>query len=118
MTMVNKIALSHKATETHEHVGTRITSQEVKQLDALVAAGAFLNRADAVRTAIRNMVTGVTVLRARRIPASQARREILSYLDEHDQAYASDIADALELDYDVVLRILQELRRSGEAEPV
>ena len=118
--MVNKskAALRPKPEEVHEHVGTRITRTEAKKLDALVEAGAFLNRADAVRTAIRQMVSGVTILQERKIPLAQARREILSYLDQHDQAYASDIADALELDYDLVLRVLQYLRKSGEAEPV
>lgn len=117
--MVNKskAALKHKPEETHEHLGTRVTRTEAKKLDALIEAGAFLNRADAVRTAIRQMVSGVTILRKRKIPLAQARREILSYLEQHDQAYASDIANTLELDYDLVLRVLQGLRESGEAEP-
>ncbi len=119
ITMVNKskAALKHKPEETHEHLGTRVTRTEAKKLDALIEAGAFLNRADAVRTAIRQMVSGVTILRERKIPLAQARREILLYLEQHDQAYASDIANTLELDYDVVLRVLQDLRKSGEAEP-
>ena len=116
--MVNKSAavVRAKPEEEHEHVGTRITRTAAEKLDALVAAGAFLNRADAVRTAIRQMISGVTILKERKIPFGQARKEIVAYLDQHDQAYASDIANALELDYDLVLRVIRELRESGEAE--
>ena len=115
--MVNKSAtVRPRLEEEHDHVGTRITRTEAKKLDALVGAGAFLNRADAVRTAIRQMISGVAVVKERMLPISQAKKEILAYLDEHDQAYASDIALELELDYDVVLRVLRDLRESGEAE--
>lgn len=110
-----KARLKSREEEGHEHVGTRLTLTEARKLDELVAAGAFLNRADAVRTAIRQMITAVTVVQERKIPLPQAKREILSYLDQHDQAYASDIATDLALDYDLVLRVLRDLRKSGEA---
>ena len=63
------------------------------------------------------MLSGVAIVQARKIPLAQAKREVLGNLDEHDQAYASDIANDLELAYDLVLRVLNDLRGSGEAEP-
>ena len=115
ITMVDKstAVTNHRSVEEHEHVGTRITRTEAEKLDALVCAGAFLNRADAVRTAIRQMMSGVTVVQERRIHLAQAKKEILAYLDQHDQAYASDIASALELDYDLVLRALRDSGSQG-----
>lgn len=98
-------------------MGARVSRQEVEKLDALVEAGAFLNRSDAVRTAIRDMVSKVRILEVRQVSVAAARQEILSYLKNVEQAYPSDIADALKLDYDLVMRAFRELRQSGEVEP-
>lgn len=116
--MVNKHRMSLRvpAADHHEHVATRLTRMEVEKLDLLVESGEFLNRADAVRTAVRQMLSGVSVLHERRIPFAQAKEEILQFLDSHETAYPSDIATALELDYDVVLRALDELRNVRKAE--
>lgn len=99
-----------------EHVGARVTLQEMKKLDALVEAGAFLNRSDAVRTAIREMLRGLKVIPEKNISLEQAKKDIINYLEKNSQAYPSDIADALEMDYDLVLQALQELKKSGDAE--
>lgn len=116
--MVNKTtSLASLAEGTCEHVGTRITSHEAEKLDSLVDAGMFLNRSDAVRTAIRQMVGEVKILTLRQISEAQARKEVLAYLEEREQAYPSDIADDLQLDYDLVLRVLRNLKKTGEAVP-
>lgn len=117
--MVNKMkpVFGHDPEEGHAHVGTRLTEKEARRLDELVEAGAFMNRADAVRTAIRQMISAIRVVEARRISLPAAKKEVLTYLESHDQAYASDISNDLELDYDLVLQVLKELRKSGEAEP-
>lgn len=113
--MVNKAKMR---TEDHgEHVGTRISKQEAEKLDALVDGGMFLNRSDAVRTAIRQMVGAIKIATVRHVTVATAKREILAYLEERDQAFPSDIADELELDYDLVLRVLRKLKKSGEASP-
>ena len=117
--MVNKTQTLVKRNSAHggDHVGARISRQEVEKLDALVDAGAFLNRSDAVRTAIRNMVSEVRMMKVRQISIQEAKEEIRKYLKEREQAYPSDMADALELDYDLVVKALRELRKSGEVEP-
>ncbi len=111
------MSASEPAGRGGEHVGARVSRQEVEKLDALVEAGAFLNRSDAVRTAIRDMVSKVRILEVRQVSVAAARQEILSYLKNVEQAYPSDIADALKLDYDLVMRAFRELRQSGEVEP-
>ena len=100
-----------------EHVGARVSCQQVEELDALVEAGAFLNRSDAVRTPIRDMVSKVRIFEVRQVSVAAAGQEILSYLKNVGQAYPSDIADALRLDYDLVMSVFRELRQSGEVEP-
>ena len=117
--MVNKTSTTVRKALLHsgELVATRLTRQEVEKLDALVEAGAFLNRSDALRTSVREMLTGVKVLNMRNLSLEDGRKRILAYLKEHDQAYPSDIANDLELDYDFVRKVLHDLRKSGEAEP-
>ena len=101
--------------ENGEHVGTRITSQELEKLDALVDAGMFLNRSDAVRTAVRELLGEVQLVEQRTLSLDQVKREILAHLQQAGRAYPSDIADALRLDYDLVLKALGELKKTGEA---
>jgi hypothetical protein len=76
----------------------------------------FLNRSDAVRTSIRRMVGGVKIVTLRQVSEAQAKKEVLAYVEEREQAYPSDIADDLQLDYDV-LRVLRSLKKTGEAVP-
>lgn len=116
--MANKQSVFRRSAKSRsEHVGARLSPQEVEKLDALVEAGSFLNRSDAIRTAVRQMVSGVRIVNVRHISMSQAKQEILSFLKGKEEAYPSDMADALDLDYELVVRALRELRQSGEVEP-
>jgi hypothetical protein len=53
----------------------------------------------------------------RMLSASEARDEIVSYLAERSEAYPSDIANELNLDYDLVTEVLDALREEGAAAP-
>ena len=39
-------------------IGAKVTLEEEKRIDALVAKGCFLNRSDFIRTAIRDLLEG------------------------------------------------------------
>jgi Arc/MetJ-type ribon-helix-helix transcriptional regulator len=106
----------HYGKEDTEHVGARLTMKEAERLDALVDAGMFLNRSDAVRSAVRDLISSVHIVQVREVSLEKAKKEILSYLDSHDDAYPSDIADALEIDYDLVWKALRELKKQGEVQ--
>ena len=53
----------------------------------------------------------------RELSAAQAREEIISFLTGRDAVYPSDIAQALELDYELVVDTLASLRQEGLAMP-
>ncbi len=72
--------------------------------------GAYMNRADVVRSATREKLESVRILEIRKVRRPLARKEILDYLREHGTSYASDIAENLNLDLDLVFSIFQELR--------
>jgi DNA-binding MarR family transcriptional regulator len=59
----------------------------------------------------------VEVVKIREISRSQARKEILEFLDREDKAWSSDIADGLRLDISLVNRILEELWGEKKVEP-
>ena len=56
------------------------------------------------------------MLNIKSISKSEARSDILDYLRTHKEAYASDIADELNMDIDLVFAVLKELREEGIAE--
>jgi Arc/MetJ-type ribon-helix-helix transcriptional regulator len=97
-----------------EQVSARLSPQENDRIERLVAAGYCLNTSDFVRMAVREKLQGLAVAEAQRPPAKEAKRQILAYLDEHGQAYASDIALDLGLDISLVFAVLKNLQERGE----
>ena len=67
-----------------------------------------------MRIAVREKLQSFTVAQARKPRMKEAQQEILSYLEGHDQAYASDIATELGLDIDLVFAVLKTLQQTGE----
>ena len=43
----------------------------------------------------------------------KTEKEIIEYLKNNRRAYPSDIADTLQLDFDIVLEIVKELMEEG-----
>ena len=56
------------------------------------------------------------MLAIRYVSENEARKEILDYLEIHKEAYTSDIADALNLDIDLIHSVLKELKKEGITE--
>ncbi|MBE0515772.1 MAG: hypothetical protein IBX41_00040 [Methanophagales archaeon] len=54
------------------------------------------------------------VIMLRSISREQAKEEIMALLDESDKLYYSDIAEALRLDLELVVEIIQELEAEGK----
>ena len=46
----------------------------------------------------------------------EATREVLDYYRTYKEAYPHEVADALELDYDLVWKITEELKRDRRLE--
>ena len=61
-------------------------------------------------------VIGVGRGALRKISKAQAAREIRAYFAQHDEqvVYPSDVAEDLNLDYDLVLEAINELEKKGK----
>ena len=49
---------------------------------------------------------------------NEATREVLDYYRTYKEAYPHEVADALELDYDLVWKITEELKRDRKLEVI
>ncbi len=98
----------------NEQVSARLPSHEIEKIDALVHEGYCLNTSDFVRMAVREKLQGIILAQARSPTNEEAKGEILTYLDQHGQAYGSNIALHLGLDIDLVFAVLKELQQDGE----
>ena len=101
-----------------EHISTRLTQNEIREIDKLVEEGLFLNRSDFLRTAARAMLSNMEIINLRDISIDEAKREILEYLKRKDIAYPSDIADELKLDLKTTVQAIKELWQEGKIEEV
>jgi len=45
-----------------------------------------------------------------------AKKEVMGYFQERGKAYPSDVEEDLELDYELVCQIVEELKREGRLE--
>ena len=57
------------------------------------------------------------VMRIREVSRSQARKEILEFLQRNDRAWSSEIADSLRIDLSIVNSVLEELWSEKRVEP-
>ena len=88
------------------------------ELDVIVSK-LKVSKAEAMREAIRHYaeyVRGLEVVKYRKITKRRAKAEIQKYLKKKEVAYASDIADDLRIDYELVVESLRELWEGGEVE--
>ena len=100
----------------HEQIGVKLGSKDLEKIDSMVQAGAYMNRADFVRSTVREKLVSIEILKLRMVSHSQARKEILKFLKEHGQSYASYVAGALHLDLDMVFSFFEELQKEGLVE--
>lgn len=94
-------------------VSARLSSREVEAIERLVEEGFYMNTADFVRMAVREKLESISVINIRNVSEEKAKKEILDYLRSNKKAYPSDVADALQLDFDMVLSIVKELISEG-----
>ncbi len=79
------------------------------------------SNADAIREAISHYseyLHGIEVVKPRRMSDTQATKEIIEYLKGRDKVYTDEIADALNIDFDTVNRVLLNLWQKGKVEQI
>jgi len=79
------------------------------------------SNAGAIREAINHYseyLQGIEVVKPRKISDSQAAKEIIEYLKGKNRVYTDEIADALNIDFDKVNKVLMDLWQEGKVEQV
>ena len=99
-------------------VGAKLTPNEIGQINKLVEAGLYLNPSDFVRDAVRERLGAIKVIQYRDLDYAGAKKEAAGYFGMKGEAYASDASTELELDYDLVCRIMDDLEKEGKMEAV
>jgi Arc/MetJ-type ribon-helix-helix transcriptional regulator len=100
----------------NKSVATKLTVADQEEINKLIDAGLFLNNADFIRQAIKDKIDEYKIINIRNIPKKQAKKEIKKYMEVHDIAYVSQIAERLELDLDLVFDLVNELEKEEEIE--
>lgn len=96
-----------------DQISTRLSPKEVDEIERLVDKGFYMNTADFVRQAVREKLEAIEIVEVRSISKRRARQEVLDYLKRQGRCYPSDIADALKLDFGLVISVVKDLIREG-----
>jgi Arc/MetJ-type ribon-helix-helix transcriptional regulator len=97
-------------------IGAKITPAQARQIRELIEEGTFINESDFVRDAIRHRLTEIKVIKCRDIDYDTAKKEVAGYFKCRGEAFPDEAAEDLELDFDLVMRIAEELRKDGTLE--
>ena len=108
----------NKAVEEARPVGTKLTPEEISRIQGLIEAGMYISVSDFVREVIRDKLRDIKVIKVRDVNYDEATREVLDYYRTYKEAYPHEVADALELDYDLVWKITEELKRDRKLEVI
>src|SRR3989344_1011462 len=96
-----------------ELVSARLSPKELEEIQKLVEEGFYMNTADFVRMSVREKLESIKVISVRDVSKEKAKKEVIEYLRNNKRTYPSDIADALQLDFDIILDIIKELAKEG-----
>ena len=99
-------------------IGAKLTRNEINQINKLVEAGLYLNPSDFIREAVREKLAAIKVIECRDVDYETAKKEVAGYFQMKGEAYASDASTDLQLDYEMVCKIMDDLELEGKMEPV
>jgi Arc/MetJ-type ribon-helix-helix transcriptional regulator len=99
-------------------VGAKLTPNEIGQINKLVEAGFYLNPSDFIREAVREKLSAIKVIEYRDVDYETAKKEVAGYFKMKGEAYASDASQDLEIDYELVCKIMDDLEKEGQMEAV
>lgn len=97
-------------------VGAKLTQNEIGQINKLVEAGFYLNPSDFIREAVREKLAAIKVIEYRDLDYHTAKKEVAGYFQMKGEAYASDASTDLQLDYELVCKIMDDLEKEGKME--
>jgi Arc/MetJ-type ribon-helix-helix transcriptional regulator len=99
-------------------VGAKLTRNEIGQINKLVETGLYLNPSDFIRDAVREKLAAIKVIDYRDVDYDTAKKEVAGYFQMKGEAYASDASTDLQLDYELVCKIMDDLEMEGNMETI
>ena len=95
-------------------IRTRITQKERKRIQELIDAGKYLDIVDFLRNAVRDKLEESEIVEIRDLRRSKAKRLILDYYKRYNkEAFVSDVANDLGLDFDMAFDLTLDLIKEG-----
>ncbi len=95
-------------------MAVRLSRTDYARIQELVEAGLYRSSADFLREAVREKLRSMEVVGVQNIDLEKAEEMIEEYLERHPgPSFASDIADALGLDYGVAFKAVYRLLEEG-----
>jgi Arc/MetJ-type ribon-helix-helix transcriptional regulator len=95
-------------------VAVRLSKADHVKIQQLVEAGLYRSSADFLREAVRDKLGSMEVISVQKVDSYKAERMIEDYLIKHPgPSFASEIADALGLEYGVTFKIIHKLLEEG-----
>jgi len=110
--------VNHKEIKQAKTVGTKLTPREYEEVADLINNGLYLSVSDFLRESIRDKLKATKVIKLRNINYENAKKEILGYYRNYDEAYLSEVSENLELDLELVIQITEELEQEGRLKGV
>jgi len=99
--------------ETYQ-LAVRLSKADYTKIQQLAEAGLYRSSADFLREAVRDKLESMEVVSVRNVDARKAERMIEDYLVKHPgPSFASEIADALGLDYSLTFKTIHKLLEEG-----
>jgi Arc/MetJ-type ribon-helix-helix transcriptional regulator len=102
--------------QEHEtfQAAVRLSKSDYAKIQQLVEAGLFRSSADFLREAVRDKLESMEVVSVQDVDSRKAERMIEDYLTKRPgPSFASEIADALGLEYGVTFKVIQKLLEEG-----
>jgi len=95
--------------EAHQ-IAVRLPRTDYNRIQELVKDGLYRSSADFLREAVREKLRSMEVVGVQNINPENAETMIEEYLEKHPGSnFASEIADALGLDYSVTFKAINKL---------
>jgi Arc/MetJ-type ribon-helix-helix transcriptional regulator len=95
-------------------VAVRLSKTDYVKIQQIVEAGLYRSSADFLREAVRDKLESMEVVSVQNVDSRKAERMIEDYLlKHHGPSFASEIADALGLEYGVTFKIIHKLLEEG-----
>lgn len=99
--------------EIGKTIATKVPINIHNELLSLIENGAYLSISDFLREAIRDQLKSYKIANMKNIDYNEAKKEVISYFIKYKDCFLDEIALDLELDFELVDKILNDLLREG-----